>query len=131
MIEKPSWRRWYWNLSLEDNKALMLCPLILLSLPGNVPIIWLDSVRPFGYIVAEKERKDSLGNGDKVQEQSGKCTVCSEAQELLVWLEYLEHGSPGKGEGEEMTGVWAKKAPKWIKICLEKGFSSECVMKVG
>lgn len=82
MIEKPSWRRWYWNLSLEDNKALMLCPLILLSLPGNVPIIWLGSVRPFGCRVAEKERKDSLGNGDKVQEQSGKCTVCSEAQEL-------------------------------------------------
>lgn len=58
VIEKAAWRRWYLSLSLEDGKALMFCPLNLLSLPGNVPMIWLDSVRPFGWMHSGREGKE-------------------------------------------------------------------------
>lgn len=49
-----------------------MCPLF-----GWTPLDHL-----VGCIVAEEERKDALGNVDKAQEQSGKCTVSSEAQKL-------------------------------------------------
>lgn len=133
MIEKNAWRGWYLSPSLEDGKALMLCPLILLPLPGNVPIIWLDSVRPFGWMHSGREGKEG-SSGPWRQSSGTKVESAQYAQRprnWLVWLEYLEHGSPGKGEGEDMSGAWAKKAPTRIQICLEKDFSPECVTKVG
>lgn len=108
MIEKNAWRGWSLSLSMKDGKALMLCPLILLSLPGNVPIIWLDSVRPFGWLHSGREGKE--GRSGQWRQSSGtKVESAQYAQKpgagwcgWSIWS--MDHLGSGREKGGQGVG---------------------------
>lgn len=58
----------------------MRSAVIFLSLPGSVPVICLDSVKPFGWMNSGRDGREGC-SGERRQSSEtkvGKCRVCSE-----------------------------------------------------
>lgn len=113
------------SLSLEDGKSLRLCPLILLSLLGNVPIICLDSVRPFGWMHSGREGKEESSGQWRQRAQEQKWKVHSMLRGpgtgwcgWSIW----SIGHLGKGREKSCQGHGLKKHPRGFRFAWKRIF---------